>query len=457
MSRDLEKRYGLEPLPDDATPEQREARIAELRGLRNKRARKIAWRSGLGMLLLAVLAIGGLYWLLTTIAGRDFLLARIRDLLPTGTELSWKTAEGPVSGPMTLHGVRFVYRACPDKDGKPVAYPLCKTPEVTTFTADTLTMRPMLQPLLGRKLRLDSIAITGATLDLPHSEKPFELPRWPQSLPQIHTPLPIRVDAIAVDGLAVTRVGVPLVNVRSVRGALEVEDGRLHADHLAAETDRGDFKVQGDYAPADRYRMNLVASALMPAPLGRTRPVIGLAARGDLDRMDIALSGNVPAPLYAHLTLKDGERTPVWTLRANAESLDPGLLAGTAEPTTPLNFDLQGDGKDYEATLRGRLDRGDLHAVIQPSKVRLANQVLELKPVVVDIFGGRITASGHGDFGAQRNGQFDFAVVARGLRWGQDADAIGASADFRFSGVTSKWNATGTGVAVRGKDSAQVA
>ena len=42
------------------------------------------------------------------------------------------------------------------------------------------------------------------------------------------------------------------------------------------------------------------------------------------------------------------------------------------------------------------------------------------------------------------------------LRWGAGSDAIGASADFRFSGVTSKWNATGTGVAVRGKDSAQL-
>ena len=110
MSRDIEKRYGLQPLPDDATPEQREARIAELRTLRRRRTRKIAWRSGLGMLLLAALAVGGLYWLLTTIGGRDFLLARIRGLLPTGSELSWRSAEGPVSGPMTLHGVHFVYR-----------------------------------------------------------------------------------------------------------------------------------------------------------------------------------------------------------------------------------------------------------------------------------------------------------------------------------------------------------
>ncbi|PNS08735.1 translocation/assembly module TamB domain-containing protein [Solilutibacter silvestris] len=457
MSRDLEKRYGLQPLPDDATPEQREARIAELRTLRRKRTRKIAWRSGFGLVLLVALAIGGVYWLLTTIAGRDFLLARIRVLLPTGSELSWRSAEGPVSGPMTLHGVHFVYRGCPDVDGKPVSYPSCKAPLVTTFTADTVTLQPMLQPLLGRKLRLDSIALSGATLDLPKSGKPFELPRWPQSLPQIGTPLPIRFDAIAIDGLAVTRVGVPLVDVRSVRGALEVEEGRLHADHLVALTDRGDFNVQGDYAPADKYRMNLIASASMPAPLGRTRPTLGLAAIGDLTRMDVALSGHVPAPLYAHLTLKDGERDPLWALRANTQDLDPGLLMGTAEPSTPLSLDLVANGKDGDAQVQGRVDRGDLHAVIQPSRVSIANQVLELKPVVIDVFGGRINANGRGDFSQHGNGRFDFAVVARGLRWGQGSDAIGASADFKFSGITSKWNALGTGVVVRGKDTAQLA
>ncbi len=457
MNRDFGRRHGLEPLPEDATPEQREARIAELRGLRRARARRIAFRSGFGMLVLVLVMVAALYWLLTTIGGRDFLLARIRGLLPAGSEFTWKSAEGPVSGPLTLHGMRFVYRGCPDKDGKPVTYPLCKTPEVTTFTAEALTMRPMLQPLIGGKLRLDSIAITNATLDLPRSEKPFELPRWPQSLPHVSTPLPIRVDAIALSNLAVTRVGVPLVDVRSASGALEIDDGRLHAERLAAETDRGDFKVDGDYLPANRYRMALTASALLPAPLGRTRPALGLVARGDLDRMDVALSGHAPAPLYAHLTLKDGERVPAWTLRANTESLDPGLLSGTAEPSTPVSFDLAADGRHYEANLRGRFDRGDLHAVIQPSKVRLADQVLELKPVVVDIFGGRISASGQGDFGGDRNGRFDFAVAARGLRWGSGGDAIGASADFRFAGTTKAWNAKGTGIAVRGKDSAQVA
>ena len=35
------RRHGLDPLPADATPAQREARVAELRTLRRKRQRKV--------------------------------------------------------------------------------------------------------------------------------------------------------------------------------------------------------------------------------------------------------------------------------------------------------------------------------------------------------------------------------------------------------------------------------
>ena len=62
--------------PDDITPEEREARIAELREKRRKRMRVLAIRSGIASLVLVLLAGVVLYWLLATFGGRDFLLAR---------------------------------------------------------------------------------------------------------------------------------------------------------------------------------------------------------------------------------------------------------------------------------------------------------------------------------------------------------------------------------------------
>ena len=79
------RRYGLEPLPADASKEQREARIAELRTLRGKRRRKVALRSGIGTLAIAVGVAALAYWLLMTIGGRDLLLRQIVARLPAGS------------------------------------------------------------------------------------------------------------------------------------------------------------------------------------------------------------------------------------------------------------------------------------------------------------------------------------------------------------------------------------
>ena len=106
--------------PDDITPEEREARIAGLRERRRRRMRVLAIRSAIGSAVLVVLASALLYWLLTTLGGRDFLLARIVAVLPAGTSLAWDGAEGPASGPLVLHGVRYEQRGCPDVDGEPV-------------------------------------------------------------------------------------------------------------------------------------------------------------------------------------------------------------------------------------------------------------------------------------------------------------------------------------------------
>src|SRR5512144_3373101 len=88
-----------------------EGRAADAGAARNAArrvlARRVAWHSTLatlaGVVVLALLA----WWLLTTVGGRDLLLRQIVARLPQGTTLTWQTATGPASGPMTLHGVRF--------------------------------------------------------------------------------------------------------------------------------------------------------------------------------------------------------------------------------------------------------------------------------------------------------------------------------------------------------------
>ena len=172
------------------TPEQRAERNAARRAL----ARRVALRSAAGTLALIVMLALFAWWLLTTFGGRDFLLAQIVARLPAGTTLTWQQAEGPASGPLTLHGVRFSMPRQIDPDCVPTASASCATARIV-FTAQTIVLDPAIRPLFGKRLRLDALDVRNATLELPKSDKPFELPRWPQSLPQIVPPLALQADA----------------------------------------------------------------------------------------------------------------------------------------------------------------------------------------------------------------------------------------------------------------------
>jgi translocation and assembly module TamB len=455
------RRYGLDPLPDDASAAQREARIAELRALRRRRQRKVAIRGGLGTLALVLVAALLLYWLLMTIGGRDLLLRQIVARLPAGTTLTWDSAQGPASGPLTLHGVRFSMPRQVDAACVPTGTASCATGRIT-FTASTVVLDPAIRPLLGRRLRLDALELRDATLDLPRSDTPFELPRWPESLPEIAPPLALQADTIRVDGLRVTRDSQPLVDIRSARGGLAVAAGRLHVERLVVDSDRGRFSAHGDYAPRDRYRSDLVATAVLPAPAGRSAPRLGLVVRGDLSQLRVALAGNAPAPLRASLTLHDASAgdAPRWSLRARSDALDPGLLAGSGRPGTPIRFDLRADGSGGDARLQGHVERAGFAAAIRPSRVRLDDQVLTLQPLVVDLLDGRVTLRGHADLrrpasrAATTAGDttaIKLAINARGLRWrgSDDDDAVRADADLGIAGRPDAWAAIGSATLLR--------
>ncbi len=451
-----------------STPEERAARIAEKRARRRARARWLATRSLLSMLVMSVLAALLLYFLFNTLRGRDVLLNQIVERLPEGDELTWSRAEGPASGPMTLHDLRYVHRACPDRDGEPVAWPDCKTALLTIFTAKRVVLDPMLQPLLGRRLRLEAMQVSGATLLLPESNEPFELPRWPESLPAIAPPLALEADAIEIDDLRVLRATAPqptsIVHLRRLRGGLVAEDGSLHLERIVADSDRGRFTAHGDYAPRDRYRMHLTASAVLPAAAGHTPAQLGLAARGDLRKLDIALAGSAPAPVKARLLL-EGEAQPRWRFEASSTAVTLAALLGNDDDAAPYAFDLRADGVGGHANVQGRIAQGDASqggfaATVLPSKISVDGQVLLLSPLSMELLGGTVAANGRADFNNPADARFDGTVQARKLRWQgdtKDAIAVIGDGDFKLAGRLRDWTAQGDATLLRGKERAAIA
>ena len=457
------RRYGLEPLPADASDEQREERLSELKKLRRRRQRKLAVRSALGSIVIAALVIGLLWWLLATIGGRNVLLARIVAMLPANASLSWKSAEGPAKGPLILHDVRFTWATCADKD-QPVNAPFaaCNDRRDTTFTAKTVTLDPSVSPLLERKLRLDALAIEGATLDLAKDDKPFELPSWPEVLPRIQPPLALQADDISINGLQISNAGEAVIDIKRLQGGLRAEAGHLMLESIDVDSDRGRFHVEGHYAPKNNYATNLSATAVFPAAAGRTAGRVGLIARGDLETMDVLIGGRAPAPLRATLTLRaagDSESeqdNARWSLRAHTEGLD--LAAFTGERgSEPMQFEVTGDGVGGSANLRGNWQQGENRIVIQPSKLRLQDKTLHAQPLVVDVLEGRVTLNGTGTF-KQDMAKFNFAANARGLQW-SDAEGnaqIAGDGDFGVAGTREAWALIGKAALRRGDQQADV-
>jgi translocation and assembly module TamB len=358
-----------------------------------------------GLALLGLLLVL-LYWLLQTVAGRDVLLAQVSARLPAGASLRWQAIEGPLAGPLTLRKVDFRYQDI-------------------HFSAERVHLDPDIRPLLGRTLRLDALELSGAVLELgPSSDEPFELPRWPDSLPQIETPLALQADRIVVDGLRLTRQQQTLIDIHSIRGGVELADGQLQARQLSAATDLGDFRVDGHYQPRRDYRTELTASARLPAPRGRTPASFGLVARGDLAQMELALAGRAPAPLQARLVLR-GRKLPDWQFSAASTALDLALLLPGSDgeaAATPLALDFEASGKGGAAQVQGTLKQGDMQFTVQPSQISVHDQVLNVQPLVIDAFNGRSQLRGSADFRDPANASFRFAVNASGLRFTPAAD-----------------------------------
>ena len=407
-----------------------------------------AW-SGFTVLGLVLLALLLVYGLLQTVAGRDVLLAQVVARLPVGATLTWSKVDGPVAGPLVLHNLDFRY-------------------DDIHFTAERAYLDPDIRPLLGRKLQLDALQIKNATLNLAKSDEPFEMPSWPGSLPQIEMPLAIQADTIIIDGFRITQAQEPLIDITKLRGGLEIANGEFRARQLKVDSDLGDFRVDGRYVPRNDYSTDITIGAVLPAPRGRTPARLGLVARGNLDRMEIALAGHAPAPLQASLVF-DGRDEPVWKASARSKELDLALLVPgmDASTSTPLSLDFQATGKGGQANLQGRIQQGDLAVELAPSNVGLADQVLTVSPLVVKGFGGQARLQGTADFRDRENASLRFAIVANDLTFVPEADPTtpGAAkpvpvtlneARMGLAGTLKNWAAVGTASVEREQQSADL-
>ncbi len=386
------------------------------------RARHWARRAGIGSVLMALAAGALVFWLLSTAGGRDSLLARVVGLLPPGS-LQWEKAEGTVSGPLVLHGLRY------QRDG-------------VLFTARRVLLDARVLPVLGRRLQLDRLEVDDATLVLPPStDEPFVLPTWPGSLPRLPMPLQINTTRLDVSGLRIDRDGATLLDIRTL-GAdkLQFSDDGLSVESLALDSQRGQLTLKGEYLPARNFRMDLAGSITVPATEAAPAAALRFSAKGDLDALAIDAAGNAPEPLSLSLVLRESAAVPVWTFKARSEGLQPALLGAAA--AEPWRFTLDASGRGGRATLEGEVAQGELRVGIAPSRLQLESQVLRVQPLQLVLAQGPLTVTGQLELAGEAS-VFDAVLATPGLRLEPSSAEPGALPVTAAGELTAsgRWNA----------------
>ena len=72
-------------------------------------------------------------------------------------------------------------------------------------------------------------------------------------------------DDIRIDDLAISSAGEAVIDIRHARGGLRASSGELTLESIDVDSDRGRFRIDGRYAPADNYAMDVTATAVFPA------------------------------------------------------------------------------------------------------------------------------------------------------------------------------------------------
>ena len=188
-------------------------------------------------------------------------VARVQGLLPGSAELRWKSVEGQL-----YQGLQFERLTYTDGELR--------------IEAATLGFKVSLSPLLYRKLYLKQINATHVRIDLPKDDTPFELPRWPESLPTLDLPLAIQAQRIEISDIRLLREHKPVYALETLKGGLRMSSGALQLNDINAESTDGTLHLNGSYLPGKGYKTRLTGSVkIKTADSGS--PSLLLKAEGD--------------------------------------------------------------------------------------------------------------------------------------------------------------------------------
>jgi translocation and assembly module TamB len=332
-------------------------------------------------------------WLINSGGGRDLVLARLILLLQPA-EVRIERAEGPLRGPLTLHGVDYV-----DPDGLEVR-------------AERLLLDYDLRALLGRHVHLRRLHADGVRVRLPPLDPEAEpVPfRLPEQLPWLDVELPVAltVDDLRLRELGVERADETLFVAATLDAGLHWARGeRLLLERFELDADIGRLAADGEIGLDGRAHARLAARWQPPGAASALPIAVEPAAGGLRLQVEVPDSGELQLELDHDLG---------WRLHVALQGFRPQRWFPDADPE-PLDLALAAVGRREAFELEGSLQRAGRTLLIEPSRLALDDEVtrLQLAPLVLVLDdGGRAVAEGSVVLGPPL--AFDVAVEAAQLQ-----------------------------------------
>ncbi len=337
-------------------------------------------RIAVAIAVLVALAGAGLWWLVDTQSGLDFVVARV--VAASDGTVHIQASHGRLAGPLRLEGVAY-----DDPDGG------------TRARIARIELDPVVRALFHGELRLAMLAIDDATVTLPSENAPQQ-PAQKSSL-SLQPPLAIILDDAKARHVTIRRDGksVFVANAIDLAGAWTRSGLKIH--RLSVQSPDGHASLVADVAPTRGYRGEGRATFAWRVDGNTWAGTLNANSNGRVAKLAVALEKPWKAQLGVDL---EQARTLPWTMHLAMPPTDPEALLGDSA-IKQLGLDLTGHGDRRGGSLQGAITLNQLHFQVQPLALDYdaAKQQVRLQQLVLSSpdIAGRLTGQGRIDLAGQ--------------------------------------------------------
>lgn len=336
--------------------------------------------SGLLMLLLIVLTVGGLSWVMGTESGLQQSLALAQKFAP-GT-LEWDEAGGKLVGPLRVRGLRYS-----QIDGIDV--------QVGALDFD---WRP--SALFSTELAIQQLHVDDVKMHLAETADQQETTPPSSEIPDISLPISISLIDIAVTNVAIYSAGQDTpIEISRVALAGNAEQSDVHLLDLDVIAPQGELHLEGNVRTRDEYPMNLVinwqADVRQSAPLQGEGTLVGNLAKLQIEHK---VKGFALADIAA--TVSNITQSPAWDASVEVSIPEPGSLSALLTDTPQITLQTSGTPDDYQAQATMKIATSETGPVTVNAEVSGSTEMLDIRSLLVKVIenGAELSATGQVTF-----------------------------------------------------------